>query len=209
MGGPVFGSPPATIMSSPWRALQVGGRWWRASWAGMLVLWDVCTVFLCKAASGQGAAWLTTARCCSRFTTAQWEPRRSVGGCPAMLSLQKSVLSAAADAMFDPVAYIENHESDTQVGAVLNRSSASTKVDLGCWLLGCRSARRAAPCMTPARLAALQPSHHQSNRSFLQAWLFWNPATRALCIAFRGTEQDKWKVGGCSYGWVQLWVDGG
>ncbi|PRW20266.1 alpha beta-hydrolase isoform A [Chlorella sorokiniana] len=73
MGGPVTGSPPATIMSSPWRALQ------------------------------------------------------------------KSVLSAAADAMFDPVAFIENHESDTQ------------------------------------------------------AWLFWNPGTRSLCIAFRGTEQAKWK----------------
>ncbi|KAI7836015.1 hypothetical protein COHA_010099 [Chlorella ohadii] len=72
MGGPVTGSPPATIMSSPWRVLQ------------------------------------------------------------------KSVLSAA-DAMFDPVAFIENHDSDTQ------------------------------------------------------AWLFWNPESRSLCIAFRGTEQAKWK----------------
>lgn len=38
---------------------------------------------------------------------------------------------------------------------------------------------------------ALKPAH------FLpQAWLFWNPESRSLCIAFRGTEQAKWKVGG-------------
>ena len=27
-----------------------------------------------------------------------------------------------------------------------------------------------------------------------QAWVFWNTSTREACIAFRGTEQDKWKV---------------
>ena len=29
-----------------------------------------------------------------------------------------------------------------------------------------------------------------------QAWVFWNPAARTVCVAFRGTEQTKWKVGG-------------
>jgi hypothetical protein len=32
----------------------------------------------------------------------------------AAACLQKDVLNAAADAMFDPVAYIDNPESDTQ-----------------------------------------------------------------------------------------------
>ncbi|EFN50817.1 hypothetical protein CHLNCDRAFT_141758 [Chlorella variabilis] len=54
-------------------------------------------------------------------------------------SLQRDVLNAAADAMFDPVAYLDNPETDTQV------------------------------------------------------WIFWNPATRRVCVAFRGTEQTKWK----------------
>lgn len=36
-----------------------------------------------------------------------------------------------------------------------------------------------------------------------QAWLFWNPGTRSLCIAFRGTEQAKWKASGwLQGGWV-------
>ena len=26
-----------------------------------------------------------------------------------------------------------------------------------------------------------------------QAWVFWNHEARAACVAFRGTEQAKWK----------------
>ena len=55
-------------------------------------------------------------------------------------------MNAAADAMFDPVCFIDNSATDTQ------------------------------------------------------AWVFWNPSARTVCVAFRGTEQTKWKVGG----WVRL-----
>ena len=51
-------------------------------------------------------------------------------------------MNAAADAMFDPVCFIDNSATDTQ------------------------------------------------------AWVFWNPSARTVCVAFRGTEQTKWKVGG-------------
>ncbi len=33
-----------------------------------------------------------------------------------------------------------------------------------------------------------------------QAWMFWNPAERTVCVAFRGTEQTKWKVSGAVVG---------
>lgn len=26
-----------------------------------------------------------------------------------------------------------------------------------------------------------------------QAWLYWNPGRRSVCVAFRGTEQGKWR----------------
>lgn len=26
-----------------------------------------------------------------------------------------------------------------------------------------------------------------------QAWLYWNPRQRSMCVAFRGTEQGKWR----------------
>jgi hypothetical protein len=29
----------------------------------------------------------------------------------------------------------------------------------------------------------------------LQAWLYWNKAECTVVVAFRGTEQGKWKVG--------------
>lgn len=29
---------------------------------------------------------------------------------------------------------------------------------------------------------------------FAQAWVFWKPEARHVCVAFRGTEQVKWKV---------------
>ncbi|KAL4420729.1 hypothetical protein ABPG75_010385 [Micractinium tetrahymenae] len=54
-------------------------------------------------------------------------------------TLQKEVLEPAANALFDPIAYVDNPRTDTQ------------------------------------------------------AWVFWNPERRHVCVAFRGTEQVKWK----------------
>lgn len=52
-------------------------------------------------------------------------------------------------------------------------------------------------CPLPPASFLLSKPHPQARPYFLpQAWLFWNPEARSLCIAFRGTEQAKWKVGG-------------
>lgn len=54
-------------------------------------------------------------------------------------TLQREVLEQAANALFHPIAYVDNPRTDTQ------------------------------------------------------AWVFWKPEARHVCVAFRGTEQVKWK----------------
>lgn len=65
----------------------------------------------------------------AEFSTSPWQ------------SLKEELIpaEAAADALFDPVAFVDSPVTDTQ------------------------------------------------------AWLFWNPELKKACIAFRGTEQTKWK----------------
>lgn len=51
------------------------------------------------------------------------------------------------------------------------------------------------------QLSGLDGSHEflhpvafiENTLSDSQAWLYWNPGARSACIAFRGTEQAKWK----------------
>ena len=116
MGAPVAGCPPVTILSSQWRSLQV---------------WGAVTV---------ESPPTGIRRCCPACCAARRHGTQSKLLCCTRPSiLQREVVSAAADAMFDPVAFIDNPATDTQ------------------------------------------------------AWLFWNPGARQLCLAFRGTEQAKWQ----------------
>lgn len=97
MGGPVLGSPPAAIMSSEWRGLQVRLP---CCCCAVAVAAVVMQGFGCVAGSTGQAGAERTSRAACRL--------------PPTSALQASALDAAADAMFDPVAYIDNPESDTQ-----------------------------------------------------------------------------------------------
>lgn len=37
----------------------------------------------------------------------------------------------------------------------------------------------------------------------LQAWVYWNEQQAAACVAFRGTEQGKWRVSTSRARWRQ------
>ena len=50
--------------------------------------------------------------------------------------------------------------------------------------------------------AAFRPVAYIENAATnSQAYVYWNGRERAACVAFRGTEQGKWKVGGRAKGW--------
>lgn len=101
--------------------------------------------------------------------------------------------------MFDPVAYLDNPETDTQVTlsscglgwlglSVIGAAAAHKAVFARCRLFSMLSWSRACTCSPGPAVSTA------TSLIFLQVWIFWNPATRRVCVAFRGTEQTKWKV---------------
>ena len=82
-----------------------------------------------------------------------------------------TVSGATAEELFDPICFIENKHTDTQVGQM--------RVDL-LMVSGIRTANG-------IMITWCVAWHMQ------QVWLFRNVAKRCVCVAFRGTEQTAWK----------------
>ena len=93
---------------------------------------------------------------------------------PSILSSQwRGLLQAAAAEAFNPMCFIENEETDTQVP--------------GLWLA-------AQPLWHQLAAAGLLSPRSESARLTVgagaaQVWVFWRRQDRSICFAFRGTEQ--------------------
>lgn len=57
----------------------------------------------------------------------------------------------------------------------------------------------AALAICPASWHAVLRNKPRFPTPLLQAWLYWNVAQQMACVAFRGTEQGSWKVGGAAW----------
>lgn len=125
----------------------------------------------------------------------------AVGGVPLLAAPGEIPLAAdwqrllelagvATHAMFQPVAFLESPSTNTQAGGRGRPWCGAWGTG---WIAACGMSclarpAAAAPARTTTRavLPALPPPRRQ-------AWLYCNWAQRSACLAFRGTEQDKWR----------------